>query len=187
MKSFFAFLSLTIMMSIPVISMAELSLINPELNASEPQAPAPDGWMALYETQHTAQSFMCRSESTAWMFWYDSSIYQEFTEDLKAGTKIHFGGYLAMPCDNALRRGPKSGRIMIEFYDSDTAREPMTTTVARPVLTEDNTCGEWIRAEGFAEIPTGTKRIRFLIACVDAVRGGEGAFYADDVFLEEVE
>lgn len=163
-----------------------LRLINVTMEAAEEQQDAPDGWTSTYAQQHTWQNYTYRSASSAWQFWYEGTIRQELTGELPQGAKLRFGGYLFTPSKNALRHGKKCGKILIEFYNNKQEGKLLKTVTARPIIAEDSARNEWIRSSGIAVIPKGTERIEFVVSC-DECETGQGAFYADDVFLEKID
>jgi hypothetical protein len=156
------------------------------MEADADQQDAPRGWQATFPNQHTLQRYTSRSEDAAWMFWYESTIFQPLTGDFEEGAKLKFGGYLYTPSDDALRRGTKNGQIRLVFYDDAEQGEEIGRSIARPIIAADSAQDTWIKSTGYALIPNGTERIEFTVACENG-DSGDGAFFVDDVFLELVE
>ena len=163
-----------------------LTLINPTMEAQLTEQDAPDGWTATYPEQHTFQSYTCRSPGAAWMLWYESTIRQSLPVDQLVGKTLRFGGYLYMPPENALRRGTKCGKIVLKFYDQEQKGKLLSTATARPIIAEDSQKEVWIRATGMTTVPEKAKRVEIIVEC-DEGQSGDGVFFVDDVFLEEIQ
>ena len=139
---------------------------------------APDGWNSWNNANHAPAAGTYQSASNAWVFWWDSGIFQSATNTFMAGDVLEFSGYLLNPGADALRNGDKYGSIELEFYSNATL---MATHIASPVVSSNSPSDTWIYSSGFTTVPAGATRAQFVVRCSGA--SGDGRFYADDLSL----
>ena len=137
---------------------------------------APDGWNSWNNANHAPAAGTYQSASNAWVFWWDSGIFQSATNTFMAGDVLEFSGYLLNPGADALRNGDKYGSIELEFYSNATL---MATHIASPVVSSNSPSDTWIYSSGFTTVPAGATRAQFVVRCSGA--SGDGRFYADDL------
>jgi hypothetical protein len=173
MKKFFWFLVLSLL---ACTAGATNWLTNPGLLGSD---VAPTSWYQIGGSNQTVSSTY-RTATPSRRFSGASVIYQDIAYNRVAGNWIDFYAYLYNRPDDPLT-GTRKGVVKVEFFD--VAYSYLSNSVSANSISATSTLGTWVKIEGWAQVPAGTRYVRFKVVLANA-EYGTGSFNADDCSLD---